>query len=306
MLNMPKLSVVVSCYNQRDYIAACLDSILAQQVNFPFEIVVSDDCSTDGTRDIVDQYGARYPDLIRVLPNRENVGAARNYFRVHNAAQGDYIAHIDGDDVMLPGKLQRQVDVLDDNPACNLVVHRARYFSDDRSYECTTGPFPSSDELIFFTRVEQARWGTIAVHSSYMYRASARKTRQYHADFMEWYFTMEYLSEPGAVACFINAVLVEYRCNPASEAYSRTRTGRRKAYRILITHLIDHFAALPDLRRDIYAHAAISIMTYQLNVRTVEPRMIYFLLRNIASLDLGRVRDAIRVRHAVSPEKRQN
>ena len=301
---MLKLSVVVSCYNQRDYIAHCLDSIIAQQVNFPYEIVISDDCSTDGTRDIVDSYGSKYPELIRVLPNTQNVGVGRNYFRAHTAATGEYVAHIDGDDIMLPGKLQRQVDVFESNPHCNLVIHRARYFSDDRSYECDTGAFPSKEPLIFYSQAEQALWGTIAVHSAYMYRASALKTREYPADLMEWYFAMEYLSSPGTTACFINSVLVEYRCNISSSAFSGSRKGRSKSYRNLIGHLMDSFTALPERRRDIYAHAVVSILAYHLNVRTFSPSMIWFLIRNLPSLDLTRLRETLRIRHAVAPRKR--
>ncbi|WP_144158568.1 glycosyltransferase family 2 protein [Paraburkholderia sp. BCC1885] len=301
---MLKLSVVVSCYNQRGYIADCIESILTQEVNFPYEIVISDDYSPDGTRDVVEDYARRYPELIRVLPNTENVGPARNYFRAHNAACGEYIAHIDGDDAMLPGKLQCQVDVLDAHPECMLVIHRARYFNDSRSYVTETGELPDGRELIFFTCTEQARWGTIAVHSSYMYRASARTTREYQGDFMEWYFTMEYLSQPGTRACFINRVLVEYRCNESNQAYLASRRGRQRSYKILIGHLMDHFAELRALRRDIYAHAFLNILTYHRTIRTISPRMIWFLLRHAYAFDLARVRDTIRVRRAVGPQQR--
>nr|WKF58541.1 hypothetical protein HUO10_003041 [Paraburkholderia busanensis] len=301
---VPKLSVVVSCFRQQDYIADCLDSILAQKIDVPYEIVVSDDFSPDNTRAVVDEYARRHPDLFRVLPNTENVGPARNYFRAHNAARGEYVAHIDGDDIMLPGKLQAQVDVLNAHPECVLVNHRARYFSDDRSYVTETGELPDGQDLIFYTRVENARWGTIAVHSSYMYRASARTTRDYRGDFMEWYFTMEYLSQPGTRACFINRVLVEYRCNESNAAYLATRKGRQRSYLILIGHLLDHFAALPALRRDIYAHAFLNIMTYQKTIRIVSPGMLWFLIRNIGSFDLARVREVMRIRRAVGPQKR--
>lgn len=301
---MLKLSVVVSCYKQREYIANCLDSILAQDVNVPYEIVISDDFSPDGTRDVVEDYARRHPELIRVLPNTENVGPARNYFRAHNAARGDYVAHIDGDDLMLPGKLQQQVDVLEAHPECTLVIHRARYFNDSRTYLSETGELPDGQELIFFTRAEQARWGTIAVHSSYMYRASARTTREYRGDFMEWYFTMEYLSQPGTRACFINRVLVEYRCNESNQAYLASRSGRRRSYLILIGHLMDHFKELRALRRDIYAHAFLNILTYHRTIRTFSPGMIWFLLRHATSFDLARVRETMRIRRAVGPKQR--
>lgn len=301
---MLKLSVIVSCYNQREYIADCLDSILVQEVNVPYEIVISDDYSPDGTRDVVDDYARRYPELIRVLPNTENVGPARNYFRAHNAARGEYVAHIDGDDRMLPGKLQREVDVLEANPECTLVIHRARYFNDSRTYVTETGELPDGSELIFFARAEQARWGTIAVHSSYMYRASARATREFRGDFMEWYFTMEYLSQPGTRGCFINRVLVEYRCNESSQAYLASRQGRRRSYLILIGHLIDHFAEIPGLRRDIYAHAFLNILTYHRTIRTFSPSMMWFLLRHASSFDLARIRETMRIRRAVGPKQR--
>jgi glycosyltransferase involved in cell wall biosynthesis len=303
-LTAPKLSVVVSSYNQRGYITACLDSILAQEVDFPFEVVVSDDFSTDGTRGIINDYAARHPELIRVLPNTENVGPARNYFRAHNAARGEYVAHIDGDDLMLPEKLQRQVAILDAHPECVLVNHRSRYFNDTRTYVTETGELPNGEELIFYTIAENARWGTIAVHSSYMYRASARKTREYRGDFMEWYFTMEYLSEPGSRACFINRVLVEYRCNESNQAYLASRHGRQRSYRILIGHLMDNFGTLTNLRKDIYAHAFLNILTYHKSVRTFSPQMFWFLARHINKFDFARVRETIRIRRAVSPQKR--
>ncbi|MFM0335511.1 glycosyltransferase [Paraburkholderia fungorum] len=301
---MLKLSVVVSCYKQREYIADCIDSILAQDIKVPYEIVISDDYSPDGTREVVEDYAKRHPDLIRVLPNTENVGPARNYFRAHNAARGDFVAHIDGDDLMLPGKLQQQVDVLEANPECTLVIHRARYFNDSRTYVSETGELPDGRELIFFTRAEQARWGTIAVHSSYMYRASARTTREYRGDFMEWYFTMEYLSQPGTRACFVNRVLVEYRCNESNQAYLASRSGRQRSYLILIGHLMDHFTALPALRRDIYAHAFLNILTYHRTIRTFSPNMIWFLLRHANYFDLARVRETMRIRRAVGPKQR--
>ncbi|AHG21862.1 hypothetical protein Z042_21290 [Chania multitudinisentens RB-25] len=301
---MPKLSIVVSCYNQKNYIGDCLESILTQKIDVPYEIVISDDFSPDGTRTIVDEYALLYPELIRVLPNTENVGPARNYFRVHNAARGEYIAHIDGDDLMLPGKLQAQVDILNSHPECVLVNHRARYFSDDRSYVTKTGALPDGRDLIFYTQDQNARWGTIAVHSSYMYRANARTTREYQGDFMEWFFTMEYLSQPGTRACFINRVLVEYRCNESNAAYLASRKGRQRSYQILIGHLIEHFNTLSGLNKDIYAHALLSIFNYHRAIRTVSPSMLWFLFRNIRAFDLARVREVIRVRRAVGPQKR--
>lgn len=298
------LSVVVSSFNQEHYIEDCLDSILRQKLDIPFEIVISDDCSTDGTPTIIARYAEKYGDKIRLLKNTENVGAARNYFRLHNAASGKYVAHMDGDDIMLPGKLQAQVNVLEENPDCALVFHRARYFNDSRSYVDETGSLPPGDPLVFFSIDKLAQWGTLAVHSSYMYRRSTRKTKTYVHDVMEWYFSMEHLDAPGATACFINRLFVEYRCNENGQAYLSSRKGRQRSYRVLIGHVIDRFHSTKDLRAELYAHAFVSILAYQRNVRIIDSSMLLFLLRHGRWLSFQRIRETMRIRRAVGPQTR--
>lgn len=118
-----QVSVCIVTYNQEKYIAECLESLVTQQTSFKFEIIVGEDCSTDGTRAIVQQYVEQYPDLIVPLFYEENVGAVENVKRVYKAAKGKYIAHMDGDDMALPNKLQRQFDILEANPDCSICVH---------------------------------------------------------------------------------------------------------------------------------------------------------------------------------------
>jgi glycosyltransferase involved in cell wall biosynthesis len=298
-----KLTVVVSCYKQENYIAECLNSILSQEVDFNYELIIADDCSPDNTREVIKQFYSRYPDKIKLLFQEVNVGAARNYIAVHNLAQGKYVAHFDGDDVMLPGKLQAQVDVMEANPDCHIVFHRARYFSDDRSYIAETGSLFKDGETIFFTPQELARWGTIAVHSSYMYRRSTRKTREYTQDFMEWFFAFESLLD-GGIGAYINQIFVEYRCNPTGNAYLSSKAGREKAYLILIKHVIDYFNCVPEFRSDFYAHELINIAMYIKNIRKPKWFMFKFILVNIRYIRLGKLIEAIRVRKMVSPSKK--
>ena len=120
-----QVSVCVVTYNQEKYIAECLESLVTQQTSFKFEIIVGEDCSTDGTRAIVQQYVEQYPDLIVPLFYEENVGAVENVKRVYKAAKGKYIAHMDGDDMALSGKLQKQFDILELNVDCNICTHNA-------------------------------------------------------------------------------------------------------------------------------------------------------------------------------------
>ena len=120
-----KVSVCVVTYNQENYIAECLESLVTQQTSFKFEIIVGEDCSTDTTRAIVQSYVEKHPNLIVPLFYKENVGAVENIKQVYKKAKGKYIAHMDGDDMALPGKLQQQFDVLEENIDCNICTHNA-------------------------------------------------------------------------------------------------------------------------------------------------------------------------------------
>jgi glycosyltransferase involved in cell wall biosynthesis len=297
------LSVVVSCYKQQDYIAECLNSILTQEVNFKYELIIADDCSPDKTREVIQQFYNKYPEKIRLLFQEKNVGAAQNYIAVHNLATGKYVAHFDGDDVMLPGKLQAQVDVMEANPDCHIVFHRARYFSDDRSYIAETGSLFRDGDTVFFTPQELARWGTIAVHSSYTYRRSTRKTRVYTEDFMEWFFAFESVAD-GGIGAYINKILVEYRCNPFGNAYLSSKAGRKKAYKIIIKHVVDYYNARPEFRTDLYVQEVINIFMYVRNIRKFNLHMINFLIMNIFSFRIQKFIEAVRVRKMVAPAKK--
>lgn len=126
-----KVSVCVVTYNQEKYIAECLDSLVNQETDFKFEIIVGEDCSTDGTRAIVQQYVDKYPNLIKPIFHKQNVGAVENVKQVYIAAKGKYIAHIDGDDMALPTKLQKQFDVLEGNSDCSICVHNMKAIDGD-------------------------------------------------------------------------------------------------------------------------------------------------------------------------------
>lgn len=120
----PLLSVRIATYQHAGFIAQCLDRVLAQQTNFPFEILIGEDCSTDGTRDIVFDYADRYPEKIRVITADMNVGIKANGQRLREACRGKYIALLEGDDYWTdPMKLQKQVDFLESNPDYVLCYH---------------------------------------------------------------------------------------------------------------------------------------------------------------------------------------
>jgi len=114
---IPLVSVKMITYNHEPYIARAIEGVIGQKTEFPFELVISEDCSNDGTREIVLEYQRKYPDIIRVLISDQNIGATKNTYRTDRACRGKYIAYCEGDDYWHhPLKLQKQVDFLEANP----------------------------------------------------------------------------------------------------------------------------------------------------------------------------------------------
>lgn len=114
---LPTVSVIVLCYNQEKYICQALDSIVTQKTNFTFEVYVGDDASTDRTPDLVQQYADKYPNIIKPVLRKKNIGANPQYIDLVKKCQGKYLAFLDGDDYWCCStKLQQHVDFLENHP----------------------------------------------------------------------------------------------------------------------------------------------------------------------------------------------
>lgn len=125
------ISVCVVTFNQELYISKCIDSILSQKVTGKIEILVADDCSTDKTAEIVNEYVEKYPDVVRLLRNVSNLGAQSNFCKVLRAAQGEFIAVCDGDDYWnSSNKLELQLTALQESKL-DLCFTRAIKFSNE-------------------------------------------------------------------------------------------------------------------------------------------------------------------------------
>lgn len=114
-ISKPKVSVCCLAYNHAPYIADALDGFLKQETNFPFEVIINDDCSTDNTADIIKQYQEKYPLIIKPIFQTENQyskGVLPLSELVYPNTQGEFLALCEGDDYWLESKLQRQYDIM--------------------------------------------------------------------------------------------------------------------------------------------------------------------------------------------------
>lgn len=125
-INSEKVLVSILCitYNHKDYIKQCLDGFIMQKTNFNFVAYVGDDCSTDGTTEIIKEYEQKYPHIIKGIYQTKNTNIMRNFFDVANACKSKYVALCEGDDYWIDEyKLQKQVDFLESHPDYTICFH---------------------------------------------------------------------------------------------------------------------------------------------------------------------------------------
>ena len=124
-----RVSVVSLVYNHEPYLRQCLEGFAMQKCSFPYEVIIHDDASTDGSAEIIREYAERYPDIIKPIYQKENqfsqrVKIAKTF--IYPRVQGEYIAFCEGDDCWTDQyKLQKQVEFLDNHPQASACVHAA-------------------------------------------------------------------------------------------------------------------------------------------------------------------------------------
>ena len=261
----PKVSVCVITFNQERYIGQCLQSILDQETDFDFEVIVGDDLSTDSTREIVLDFAGRYPDKVIPLLYPQKVGGTQNFVAVHNRAIGTYVAHIDGDDIALPGKLQLQADYLDAHNDCSVVWHRMNLFNDAGTLNQPNLPDVSmfDDGKVYLSDV--LKFGSIGYHSSMMYRASARKTRQVKGEILDYYYSVEMLMS--GYGKYLDEVLGRYRYN-INTGLSKKGRGSKFVMWVYANHLNHYLMIEPKFRKDIFINSLIYFLIEIKNRRT--------------------------------------
>lgn len=124
----PIVSVIMITYNHEEFIEQAINSVLMQECNFLIELIIANDCSKDGTDNVVNEIINKHPKsgLIRYTKHNENLGMMPNFVWALNQSRGKYIALCEGDDYWIdPLKLQKQVDFLEVNPDFSLICHNA-------------------------------------------------------------------------------------------------------------------------------------------------------------------------------------
>ena len=154
-MDNPKVSIVCTVYKHEAYLRKCFEGFLMQKTSFPFEVLVNDDCSPDGSATIMHEYEKRYDGMFRCIYQRENQysqGIKPWWEVLFPLAKGAFIAICEGDDYWIdPYKLQKQVDFMDSHPEFVACFHNARVLRKDGVSlfnaldECH---YPSTEDII--------------------------------------------------------------------------------------------------------------------------------------------------------------
>lgn len=205
-MNTPTVSVCVTTYNQDRYIKDCLVSVLAQIPDTSIEILIGDDGSGPETPGIVANLMALYPEKIRYFKHEKNLGPSANYQFLIREVRGHYLAHLDGDDFWLPGKLAAQLAWLQDHPDSVACYTNAVVVSDDQQVMGVFSSQISKSIDLAFLLVK----GNFLNHSSLLYRATHKDViLGFNGPFIDYRIHLNFarFGELG----FINAAYVVYR-----------------------------------------------------------------------------------------------
>lgn len=154
--NTLMFSVVVLTYNQEQFLKQTIDSIIQQRHNYRYELIISDDCSSDNSQRIIAEYYEKYPEIIVPVYNRSNQGLIRNYFNTLSKCKGKYIMECGGDDYWLPHKVEMQIEFMETHPEKGLVCSYAQCYNQRLGKIVRTrmgSPRISEDELILENHV---------------------------------------------------------------------------------------------------------------------------------------------------------
>ena len=223
---VPKVSIVCITYNQEAYIKEALESFVMQKTNFPFEVIVGEDCSTDRTRQIVQEYAEKNPEIIKPIYQKENTGGRKNFVDAMNAATGEYFVINEGDDFFTDkNKLQIQSDFMDKHPECSMCFHRVKVFFQDKSKRDYL--FPALKKMIRYGKnlgYDTLKSDNYIQTNSCMYRKDKKDFAQIlPADVLpgDWFIHL-YYSRLGKIG-FINRVMSAYRKHPSGIWYLPTK-----------------------------------------------------------------------------------
>ncbi len=167
----PLVTIITITYNHADLIGRALESFVAQKTDFPFQVLVADDCSTDGAQEVIRAYAAKYPDIIKPIMRKKNIGPEENFLSTAEVVRSKYVAICDGDDYFVDDqKLRKQVALLEADTSLSICYGYAREVWADGSREPQLRPPEGHVSAGSRITLDELVLGTPRTTSTIMYR----------------------------------------------------------------------------------------------------------------------------------------
>lgn len=239
------VSVVMIAYNKAGCIAEAIAGVVRQRTDFDVELIIMDDCSTDATPEIIREWHARYPDIIRPVRNERNLGLQGNYMAGFRLCRGKYMAICDADDYWCSRrKLARQVRYMEAHPDCHVSFHRMVNF-----YEDTGEKSLSNGGTKTITTLADLSRSNYITNSSVMYRrerVDLQHLPAWVADITAPDYAMHMLYAAEGHIRFFGRPMGVYR-KAAGSAWSMTRQLERLRMSVAVRErLLEHYADRPE------------------------------------------------------------
>lgn len=183
------ISVYITSYNKGKYLPEAIQSVLNQSL-MPNEIIIVDDGSSDDSRDIINSFMNRYPDLITAIYNEQNVGISKSRNIALKACSGDIVTFLDGDDIFYPNKLQSEYEILKNNPIIQCVYSNFNYLNENgkiRGTFTTSNDEPVTGDIFIntFCKNYNVSSGNNYIYEMF-YKATADKVGLYDENIKLW------------------------------------------------------------------------------------------------------------------------
>jgi glycosyltransferase involved in cell wall biosynthesis len=271
------VSVVVMTYNHEQYIAQALDSVLEQATAFPFEVIITEDCSTDGTRQLIQKYQERHPDRIRLMLSPHNLNDNSVLSRAVLAARGKYVALLDGDDWWTSkDKLAEQVRLLDAEQDVSICFHNVQVVYE--SGEVPSHEFHLASPLYRLSAERPERYTGLAdmVGGNYIQTCSVMFRAHALDGFPDWYVSLPVgdwplyvlLAERGRIA-YLDRTWAAYRVHDRGVWSSGLSYNKRvddivgllDTYAVLDRHLHGRYRGAIE-NKSSYLHRAAAVALF--------------------------------------------
>ena len=253
---MPLVSIICLTYNQVKYIKQCLDSFLMQKTNFKFEILIHDDASTDGTKEIIEEYVKNYPDIIKTYYENENQYSKGNIIKIiknlYSNANSKYVAQCEGDDFWTDThKLQKQVDFMEKHPDYSICFHKVKMIFENVNKSPKIVPAKTGKYLLSYKKMIQQGF---MPSNSIMFRFDTLKDvilnypeNIYPAD----WFTNIMVAKHGKIG-FINEVMAVYRRNEGGISFTTEKDHQKELHKRYGLQEMNFFYEVWQRIKDIY------------------------------------------------------